>query len=507
MQKILVYLSGHQGFLNFGMLKKLQEKIPIKIYAIIDQGQQPKEFYQKQKFVKFEKIWHYTDFVKPFSKPNIKYLKKIEDEFQINLWKIAYSDPVFFVFNGKSNFEEDEILSLVENDCKLFENVIKEINPDFLEIHTAGQKQVNILREMCMSKQIKILQYGSAKFGLRIQISQDYDILDEFKETPQIAIDEKLTTEFLEELKKELNLLKYYKKVAKNTKNKKKEFFIKTFSNITKIKKESSKQYVNFKNQNIIKIYLKIIKDNISKIQRKKFLDKNAIKEIPKDEKFVIFPLHMQPEHTTSVITPFFTDQISIIRNIARSLPVDYFLYVKEHPSMGTYLYWRDIEYYKKIQDMPNVRLIHPDVNSLSLYEKSRLILTVNGSASTESLLLKKPAIVFANVSSMITDTVTKVETIEKLPEIIKKSLEKKIEGIGSKRFFVQKLNETIKHDSSSTLGKNIHEKLFIQGIKLFNVTEKKMREIFEENDDDLNILAEEYLRKIFQWNKFKNSN
>ena len=92
MQKILVYLSGHQGFLNFGMLKKLQEKIPIKVYAIIDQGQQPKEFYQKQKFVKFEKIWHYTDFVKPFSKPNIKYLKKIEDEFQINLWKIAYAD-------------------------------------------------------------------------------------------------------------------------------------------------------------------------------------------------------------------------------------------------------------------------------------------------------------------------------------------------------------------------------------------------------------------------------
>jgi lipopolysaccharide biosynthesis glycosyltransferase len=118
--KIVVYLSGHQGIINFGMLKKLQEIIPIKIYAIIDQGQESKGFYQKQKFVKFEKIWHYTDYVKPFHKPDVKYLKKIEDEFRINLWQIAYSDPTFFAFEGKSNFKEDEILSLVENDCRLF---------------------------------------------------------------------------------------------------------------------------------------------------------------------------------------------------------------------------------------------------------------------------------------------------------------------------------------------------------------------------------------------------
>ena len=226
MKKILVYLSGHIGFINFGMLKKLQEKIPIKIYAIIDQGQQPKEFYEKQKFVKFEKIWHYTDYVKPFSNPNIKYLKKIEDEFQINLWQIAYSDPTFFAFEGKSNFQEDEILSLIEDDCKLFENIIKEINPDFLIIHTAGQKQVNILREMCMSKQTKILQYGSAKFGLRTQISQNYDVLDKFPDIHQITLDEKVTDEFLEKMKKELTLTKHYEKISKNVKNKKIEYEI-----------------------------------------------------------------------------------------------------------------------------------------------------------------------------------------------------------------------------------------------------------------------------------------
>ena len=66
MKKILAYLSGENGFRNFAMLKRLQEKIPVKIYAVIDQGDQPKKFYEKQKFVKFEKIWHYNDYVKPF---------------------------------------------------------------------------------------------------------------------------------------------------------------------------------------------------------------------------------------------------------------------------------------------------------------------------------------------------------------------------------------------------------------------------------------------------------
>ena len=504
MQKILAYLSGHQGLINFGMLKKLQEKIPIKIYAIIDQGQQPKEFYQKQKFVRFEKIWHYTDFVKPFSKPNIKYLKKIEDEFQINLWKIAYSDPAFYEFDGKSDFKEDEILSLIEEDCKLFENIIKEVNPDFLVTHTAGQKQANILREMCMSKQIRILQYSSAKFGLRIQISQEYDVLDKFENKSQISVNEKLTDEFINELEKELNLKNYYKKISKDTNKNKKEFFKGTFSNIRNIKKESDKHYINLKNPNIVKRYLKIFKKNISRNRRKKFLDQNFIKIIPENEKFIIFPLHMQPEHTTSVVTPFFTDQISLIENIARSLPVNYFLYVKEHPSMGTMRYWREIKYYKKILEIPNVRAIHPNVNSLTLYKKSQIILTINGSASNESLLLKKPVIVFANVASIEADAINKVENMEEMPEIIKKVLEKKFEDTGSKRFFTKKLYETMEIQSPTFL-KDMHEKLFIKGIQLFNITEKGMEKLLEDNKIEYDRFAEEYLRKIAQWNKFEN--
>ena len=210
----------------------------------------------------------------------------------------------------------------------------------------------------------------------------------------------------------------------------------------------------------------------------------------------------MQPEHTTSVVTPFFTDQIALIRNIARSLPVNYFLYVKEHPSMGTMRYWRDLEYYKKILDIPNVRFVHPDINSLTLYKKSQTILTINGSASTEAIMIRKPVIVFSNVAGAELDTIKKVEDLENIPTVIRKTISEGFNEKGCKRFFVQKLNET--YDYLPSLSEDIQKKLFSDGVLVQDVTIQKVKDIIEKNDTDLEILVDEYIRKIIQWRKFE---
>jgi hypothetical protein len=172
---------------------------------------------------------------------------------------------------------------------------------------------------------------------------------------------------------------------------------------------------------------------------------------------------------------------------------------------MGTLKWWRDISYYKKILDIPNVKLIHPDVSSLTLFEKSQIVLTINGSANSEALLLKKQTIVFADVASIETDATIKIENLEDLPTVIKEMLKKEFRYTGFKRFCMQKLDETIIDRTGFTFGKNLQEKLFVKGVGLFNITEEGMEYIFREHDKDLRIYAEEYLRKIFQWEKFEN--
>ena len=68
---------------------------------------------------------------------------------------------------------------------------------------------------------------------------------------------------------------------------------------------------------------------------RKKFLDKYSLNNIPSDEKYVYFPLQFEPERTILISAPYYTNQLELIKNIARSIPVDYFLYVKEHPGQS----------------------------------------------------------------------------------------------------------------------------------------------------------------------------
>ena len=60
---------------------------------------------------------------------------------------------------------------------------------------------------------------------------------------------------------------------------------------------------------------------------------------------------------------PFFTNQLEIIRNVAKSLPIGYKLFVKEQAAMVTRS-WRSIDWYKQLAKIPNVVLIH---HSLSM--------------------------------------------------------------------------------------------------------------------------------------------
>ena len=101
-------MSGDRGHVFFGALKFLQDRIPIETYAIIDRCDRTKNFFKNQNFVNFKKIYFYRDSVKPLHSPDLGYLKKFEEKHKLNLWQIAFSDPTFYTFNGKSKFSDNQ---------------------------------------------------------------------------------------------------------------------------------------------------------------------------------------------------------------------------------------------------------------------------------------------------------------------------------------------------------------------------------------------------------------
>ncbi|MBI4101554.1 MAG: hypothetical protein HY443_01140 [Candidatus Nealsonbacteria bacterium] len=112
-------------------------------------------------------------------------------------------------------------------------------------------------------------------------------------------------------------------------------------------------------------------------------------------EKFFLYPLHSQPESSTSVLATYFCDQIDTIRNIAFSLPLSHKLYVKEHPvAVGE----RTPDFYRTLKELPNVVLLSPKENTAELIRDSAGVVTLTSTVGLEAALAGKKVYVLGDV-------------------------------------------------------------------------------------------------------------
>lgn len=137
-------------------------------------------------------------------------------------------------------------------------------------------------------------------------------------------------------------------------------------------------------------------------------------------ESYVFYPLHFEPEIATLLLSPFYFEQIQLIKYIARSLPIDFKLYVKEHPVMQ---YKRPRSFYKEILKIPNVKLINPSIPSITLIRDCKLVTTITSSVGWEAALWGKPVITFGEVFYNDLSFVHRIHDIETLPEVIRSLL------------------------------------------------------------------------------------
>jgi len=130
---------------------------------------------------------------------------------------------------------------------------------------------------------------------------------------------------------------------------------------------------------------------------------------------YVFVPLHTEPEVTVLVYSPAWRNQIEVVRALAHAVPVGTQVVVKEHPaSVGK----RPFGYYRKLLEIPNVRLADPALPSRLLIEGARLVATVAGSIGLEALLRRKPVLTFgATPYGYLPASMTrKVGALETLP-------------------------------------------------------------------------------------------
>lgn len=497
-EKILFWMDSN--LLYFGIAKFLKEKYDAQYFAITDYSEQLTSFFEKQNILKFEKVWSYRDnvYIKN-KKPDLEYLEKFEKVNNIDLWKLAYSERVFYKYNNYHIYSNEEILEILEYECKFFEKVLDEIKPNFLIIKMVDYHHGQLLCDICKSRGIKILTLSPTRFGNQYMITEEAGLLDS---TYEVIYDQSKSKSF-EELKDHIEMHSYQTIQHGNKfKSSRKTQFKASLRFFLKVCNNNYRKYVFHTGRTRFGVLKNEIGLLIKRYFRFRFLNKIAIRKIKNNEKFIFFTLHSEPERALLFPAPFYMNQLSVIQNVAKSIPIGYKLYVKEHPTQRIFG-WRNSNWYKELLQLPNVELIHPNVPIKELLKKCSLTISIGGTIGLESAFFNKPSIVFADVIYSILNSVVKINDFTELPRKIQSLLNTEVDVNDLNKYIqtIENLSFQIELEKIKTDMK--HRFYYDDFLREVEISEVEMKKFLNDYNEEFEFLVNEHIKKI---NEHKNN-
>ena len=407
-------------------LKKIYD---ADFFALVDVTNRQKSFFKSQKLVEFKKTWFYHDVMNQEIKSEPDYLKSFEEKYDIDLWQLAKNDRIFIdYYNTFYKFSDHEISGIMEKECRLFEEILDEVKPDFFITTQTAFRPHHLFYLLCKKKGIKVLMLNSANWGKHCYISGNYHKLDNFNEL--FANRKALPTTF-NDIQNRLESKILSKKVSKfyqSHKNSKIKLIQAAFQLLIFSDNSNEKTHYTYYGRKKLKVLFSEINNFIKRWYRKRYIDQNFLREIIDDKPFIFLPLQQEPERSLLLSAPDYKNQIETVEYVSKCLPENFLLFVKEHPTQGSGRDWREISQYKALQNNPKVRLIHPSVPADEIIKKSKLVISVSGTIALESAFLNIPSITIADNDYTLIPSISRLNSKNELQGLIENSLEKKVE-------------------------------------------------------------------------------
>jgi hypothetical protein len=177
--------------------------------------------------------------------------------------------------------------------------------------------------------------------------------------------------------------------------------------------------YINCLNPRIDNIEIFLYNNRLNKNRLGNLISYATLKydELDIEDVYYFYPLHLEPEAVVLYWSDgIYKNQIKLIENIAAQLPPNVYLYVKDHPHL---LGYRVKEDYVKLKGIPNVKLLNPNLAGKEVIKYSKGVITLNGTAGFEGILLNKQVIVFGNSFYRVSERVNYVSDIRSFRELI----------------------------------------------------------------------------------------
>lgn len=351
-----------------------------------------------------------TAFLRTFdvnAEPDLAYLREKEAE---------YGDPNLYLMVAGcrfiGSFEHRKALRLLEAGFRLFEQQFDEFRPDAILSDGVACTMSYIQYAIAQKRGIPFLTLAAARVNDRFYIIRNrrdrYERVEElFEQYKQRGLPEHLrqqAQDFLDAFRGVKQRPKYYLEYAQPPKV--------DFASLRTIRELLHRRSLDPDNY-LLQSPWAALGGRVTRLAKNYLFDPGHFEQPVPGEKFVFFPLHFQPEMTTLVLGPYAVNQVAVVENLAKTLPIDHRLYVKEHKaSLGR----REMGYYRRLRRIPNVRLISPYAHSHDLIKQSSAVCVISSTVGWEALLYEKPVVSIGDVFYNAYDGVQCVDRYAALP-------------------------------------------------------------------------------------------
>lgn len=132
----------------------------------------------------------------------------------------------------------------------------------------------------------------------------------------------------------------------------------------------------------------------------------------------VFFAFQYQPEQSTLSQGLWYANQIALVENISKSLPLGYMLVIKEHPwGRGARPTWQ----YRHLSSLYNVQFC--DAPSKEIIARVEAVIGISGTVGFEALVLDKPTIILGKSFFTHCDLFYQVTCVQDLPGVLRRIL------------------------------------------------------------------------------------
>lgn len=432
---ILLEISATDHKIWHGLAKRLAEIYPGSRFAAIVGAPPPAgsvfDYLKKQKDIRYEFLADLHEILINAFKGEIdhKLLKEFEEGLPgKSIWRLVSSDrgwgaafmhgaimPKSFI--GQNNTDEN-ILRVVSGLIKTYRKIFDDFKADiFLPAPCMGSVSVHIYEQICRERGIPYI----VPAGVRIkdlfafasdvqlgfpQIARTYADLRDGRVRMDLTEASALYDRIMEELENPKYFDREYpcfsvKKI--DSLSSKIRFLCGTVKQAATVVLQWPRQRRLHNEGGIFRQPYKLstLLDNMAYIikyryQAYRYRRPGFGEALPAGQKYIYYPLHTSPEYSTQFQAAMWMDQVYLIEQLAKSIPFDWVVYVKEHPAIIINRL-RPLDFYKRITRFPNVRLAPIDMDMHKLISGAEMVAVVTGTAGWEAIQRGKPVIGFAD--------------------------------------------------------------------------------------------------------------